>query len=295
MPCLGPASSAATLGRLAPTTRCEVARRSGTPRPSIRSLGWFISSPAISGPDYDGSMREGDNLFCASIVALKAKTGEYAWHFQQVHHDIWDYDAASPVVLFDTVINGLPRKGIAEAGRTGWVYILDRTNGKPLIGIEERGVPQEPRQKTAKTQPYPVGDATVPQCAEPMEGYEKAGCIFEPFWEEPVLIQPSGQGGTNWSPMPYSPDTGYFYVPGTIRTSVFSRVPSQYTTGLRYTNGTQAPPIGSPLSGTFTAINSTTNKIAWQDQMPYRMGGGGGSTVTAGGLLLRGEPDGNRS
>ena len=69
------------------------------------------------GPDYDGSMREGDNLFCASIVALDAKTGEYKWHFQQVHHDIWDYDAASPVVLFDTVINGEPRKALAEAGR----------------------------------------------------------------------------------------------------------------------------------------------------------------------------------
>jgi quinohemoprotein ethanol dehydrogenase len=238
-------------------------------------------------------MREGDNLFCASIVALKAKTGEYAWHFQQVHHDIWDYDAASPVVLFDAVIDGQPRKGIAEAGRTGWVYILDRTNGKPLIGIEERPVPQEPRQKTAKTQPYPIGDATVPQCAQPMEGYEKAGCIFEPFWEEPVLIQPSGQGGTNWSPMTYDPDTGYLYVPGTIRTSVFSRVPSQYSVGKRYTNGTQAPPIGSPLSGTFTAIDSKTNKIAWQQKLPYRMGGGGGSTSTAGGLLLRGEPDGN--
>src|SRR5207237_5502579 len=79
----------------------------------------------------------------------------------------------------------------------------------------------------------------------------------------------------------------------TIRTSVFSRVPSQYATGRRYTNGTQAPPIGSALSGTFTAIDSTTNKIVWQHKMPYRMGGGGGSTVTAGGLLLRGEPDGN--
>jgi quinohemoprotein ethanol dehydrogenase len=256
-------------------------------------LGLIYFATGNCGPDYDGSIREGDNLFCASIVALKAKTGDYAWHFQEVHHDIWDYDAASPVVLFDTVIDGQPRKGIAEAGRTGWVYILDRTNGKPLIGIEERPVPQEPRQKTAKTQPYPIGDAIVPQCAQPMEGYEKAGCIFEAFWDEPVLIQPSGQGGTNWSPMPYSPDTGYFYVPGTIRTSTFSRVPSQYTTGLRYTNGTQAPPIGSPLSGTFTAIDSHTNKIAWQHRMPYRMGGGGGSTVTAGGLLLRGEPDGN--
>jgi glucose dehydrogenase len=85
-------------------------------------------------------MREGDNLFCASVVALKAKTGEYAWHFQEVHHDIWDYDAASPALLFDPVINGQPRKGIAQAGRTGWVYVLDRTNGKPLIGIEEKAV-----------------------------------------------------------------------------------------------------------------------------------------------------------
>ena len=62
------------------------------------------------GPDYDGAMREGDNLFCASMVALNAKTGKYVWHFQQVRHDIWDYDAASPAVLFDTVINGQPRK-----------------------------------------------------------------------------------------------------------------------------------------------------------------------------------------
>ena len=234
-------------------------------------LGLIYFATGNCGPDYDGSMREGDNLFCASIVALNAKTGEHVWHFQEVHHDIWDYDAASPVVLFDTVINGQPRKGIAEAGRTGWVYILDRTNGKPLIGIEERPVPQEPRQKTAKTQPYPIGDATVPQCAQPMEGYEKAGCIFEAFWDEPVLIQPSGQGGTNWSPMPYDPDTGYLYVPGTIRTSVFSRVPSQYTTGQRYTNGTQAPPIGSPLSGTFTAIDSQDeqDRLATQDALSH--------------------------
>jgi quinohemoprotein ethanol dehydrogenase len=210
-----------------------------------------------------------------------------------VHHDIWDYDAASPVVLFDTVINGQPRKGIAEAGRTGWVYILDRTNGKPLIGIDERPVPQDPRQKTAKTQPIPRGDATVPQCAQLVPGYEKAGCIFETFWETPVLMQPSGIGGTNWSPMPYSPDTGYFYVPGTVRTSAFTRYGDKYVQGLRYTGGSQAAPIGSPMTGTFTAIDSTTNKIAWQHKTPYRIGGGGGSTVTAGGLVFRGEPDGN--
>ncbi len=256
-------------------------------------LGLVYFAVGNCGPDYDGSMREGDNLFCASIVALKAKTGEYAWHFQQVHHDIWDYDAASPVVLFDTVIDGQPRKGIAEAGRTGWVYILDRTNGKPLTGIEERPVPQEPRQKTAKTQPFPIGDAVVPQCAEPLEGYERAGCIFEVFWEEPTLVQPSGIGGTNWSPMSYNPDTASFYVPATIRTSAYSRYDTKYTKGKRYDGGTQAAPIGSAMSGTFTAVGGNTNKIVWQKKTPHRIGGGSGSTATAGGIVLRGDPDGN--
>jgi len=258
-------------------------------------LGLVYFAVGNCGPDYDGSMREGDNLFCASVLAVNAKTGAYAWHFQQLHHDIWDYDAASPVLLFDTVVNGQARKAAAQAGRTGWVYILDRTNGKPLLGIEERPVPQEPRQKTAKTQPFPIGDAIVPQCAEPMpaSGYEKAGCIFEAFWEEPVLIQPSGIGGTNWAPMSYNPETGSLYVPGTIRTSAFARYGDTYKLGLRYVGGTQAAPIGSPMSGTFTAIGGNTNKIAWQNKTPYRIGQGGGSTTTAGGLVFRGDPDGN--
>jgi quinohemoprotein ethanol dehydrogenase len=256
-------------------------------------LGLVYFATGNCGPDYDGSMREGDNLFCASIVAIKAKTGEYAWHFQEVHHDIWDYDAASPVALFDTVVNGQPRKGIAQAGRTGWVYMLDRTNGKPLIGIEERPVPQEPRQKTAKTQPFPTGDAIVPQCAQPLDGYEKAGCIFEAFWEEPVLIQPSGGGGTNWAPMSYNPDTGSFYVVATVRTSAFGRYGDTFKKGLRYVGGTQSAPIGSPMSGTFTAVGGNTNKMVWQTKTPYRIGNGGGSTATAGGLVFHGEPDGN--
>jgi quinohemoprotein ethanol dehydrogenase len=273
------------------------AMRGGAPiwnTPSVDpELGLLYFAVGNCGPDYNGADRAGDNLFCSSIMAINAKTGQYAWHFQEVHHDVWDYDAASPTVLFDTVINGQPRKGIAEAGRTGWVYILDRTNGKPLIGIEEKPVPQEPRNHTAATQPYPIGDNTVPTCAPPTPGFDKPSCIFQSFWEEPVLIQPGGQGGTNWSPMPYDPDTGFFYVPGTIRSSTFARYGDIYKNGLRYVGGTQSAPIGSQFGGTFTAIDSHTNKIAWQHQMPYRMGGGGGSTVTAGGLLLRGEPDGN--
>jgi quinohemoprotein ethanol dehydrogenase len=255
-------------------------------------LGLVYFATGNCAPNHDGSMREGDNLFCASIMALKTKTGEYVWHFQQVHHDIWNYDAASPVVLFDTVINGRPRKGIAEAGHTGWVYILDRTNGQPLTGIEERPVPQEPRQKTAKTQPYPIGDATVPQCADKLPDYEQAGCIFEPYWETPVLVQPSGDGGTSWSPVPYSPDTGYFYVSGTVRASAnWRKGGKEYVPGKSYGGGAEAPPPGSPMTGTFTAIDSKTNKIVWQHKTPYRLGGG--ATVTAGGLVFRGEPDGN--
>jgi quinohemoprotein ethanol dehydrogenase len=153
-------------------------------------LGLLYFAVGNCGPDYDGASREGDNLFCSSIMAIDAKTGKYAWHLQEVHHDVWDYDAASPVVLFDTVINGQPRKGIAEAGRTGWVYILDRTTGKPLIGIEEKPVPQEPRNHTAATQPYPIGDNTVPTCAPPLPGFDTPGCIFQSFWETPSLSNP---------------------------------------------------------------------------------------------------------
>ena len=150
-------------------------------------LGLIFFSTGNPGPDYNGGVRAGDNLFSASIVALDAKTGEYRWHFQQVHHDIWDYDGPSPVVLFDLELNGAQRKGIAQPSKTGWVYILDRTNGTPLIGIDERPVPQEPRQATAATQPYPRGDAFVPQSiAVAPEGFTlvNGGKIFTPFWTD---------------------------------------------------------------------------------------------------------------
>ena len=101
-------------------------------------LGLVYFSTGNPGPDFAGYVREGDNLFTASILALDVYTGEYRWHFQQVHHDIWDYDAASPVVLFDIDIDGEARRAIAEPGKTGWVYILDRVTGEPLIGTEER-------------------------------------------------------------------------------------------------------------------------------------------------------------
>jgi alcohol dehydrogenase (cytochrome c) len=84
------------------------------------------------------------------------------------------------------------------------------------------------------------------------------------FLGEPTLIQPSGIGGTNWSPMSYSPDTGFFYVPGAVRTSAFARYGDTCKKGKQYNGGTQAAPIGSAMSGTWTAVAGSSNKIAWQ-------------------------------
>jgi alcohol dehydrogenase (cytochrome c) len=93
--------------------------------------------------------------------------------------------------------------------------------------------------------------------------------------------------------MSYNPGTGAFYVPATIRTSAFARYDTKWAKGKRYDGGTQAAPIGSEMSGTFTAIGGNTNKILWQNKMPYRIGTGSGSATTAGGLVFHGEPDGN--
>jgi alcohol dehydrogenase (cytochrome c) len=257
-------------------------------------LGLLYFSTGNPGPDFNGAVRAGDNLFSASIVAVEAKTGRYRWHFQQVHHDIWDYDAPSPVVLFDLEIGGQTRKGLAQPSKTGWVYILDRVTGRPLIGIEERPVPQEPRQATARTQPYPVGDAFVPQSVPiPPEGFRpmNEGRIFTPFWTDPVVAKPGQSGGANWPPSAYDPRTGYLYVCATDRAGVFKggadfEIPPD---GDRYIGGAFGN-ITYGVTGIFAALDMRTNKIVWRQQWPQRCYSG--SVVTAGGLVFVGRNDG---
>jgi quinohemoprotein ethanol dehydrogenase len=247
-------------------------------------LGLIYFSTGNPGPTAGGigANRPGDNLFSSSIVALHMN-GTYAWHFQQVHHDLWDFDCPSPVILFEQMYDGEVRKGIAEACKTGWIYILDRTNGKPLIGINEKPVEQEPRVATAATQPYPVGDAVMPQCPKPL-GSWITKCIFGAIWDVPVLMSPGGNGGVNWAPMSYDPQTGYFYVTAADRP----------TSRIAQGSGKSAPPaIGARYSGTLTAVDSRTNRIAWQNKTPYSIGQGSGALTTASGLLFHGEPDGN--
>jgi len=254
-------------------------------------LGMLYFSTGNPGPDYNGAIRAGDNLFTASIVALDAYTGEYRWHFQQVHHDIWDFDAPNPVVLFDLDYDGVMRKGLAQAGKTGWVYILDRTNGEPLVGIEERPVPQEPRQATAATQPYPLGDAFVTQTLDiPPEGFNLVndGDIFTPFWEDPVLLRRSE---ANWPPSTVDPSKGVMYVCAGERQAAYSTRADveQVENGDRYTGGSMRfAPITT--TGVVAAMDLRTNRRLWSQRWSSRCYSG--LVATAGDLLFAGRNDG---
>ena len=167
-------------------------------------------------PSHAGDLRPGTALFTASLVALDLKTGAYRWHFQLTHHDIFDMDVVTPVVLYDTTVDGRPRKGIAVLRTDGYLFLLDRVDGSPLLPIEERPVPQDPYQVTFPTQPFPVGgDQVVPNCVEPwlMPPGFKSGCYFTPL-NQPNLMVP--YIGTRQAPMAYSRDTGYFYMAASV-------------------------------------------------------------------------------
>jgi outer membrane protein assembly factor BamB len=251
--------------------------------PAVDSqLGMVYIPVGNASPDQDGSERGGDNLFTASILALDVKTGAYKWHFQEVHHDVWDYDNPLAPVLADVRYQGQPRKILIHGGKTGLTYILDRTNGKPLIGIEERPVPQNPANKTAKTQPFPIGDSPVPYCPE--SGSVAAGalssCVFGAFRpDQPVVMTPGTQGGLNWAPVTFSPQTNLFYVPASL-------INSQFASGF-------SRPGGQPRAGTLSAMDPTTNRIVWQVRTKYPLGTGSGLLSTASGLLIGGQSDGD--
>ncbi|MDC0598759.1 PQQ-binding-like beta-propeller repeat protein [Gammaproteobacteria bacterium] len=255
-------------------------------------LGLIYFSTGNAAPDLNGSVRPGDNLFSVSILALDVMTGEYRWHFQQVHHDIWDYDSPSPVVLFDVEINGVARKGLAEASKTGFLYILDRITGEPLIGIEERPVPQEPSQATAATQPYPIGDSIVPQYIDAApEGFQlvNEGRIFTPFSTEPVLYKPLA--AVNWPPKSYDPDTNLIYICANDRIGgAMQESENSEPTHDQMWLGGGFRLSSIPARGLFVAMDVTTNTIAWRQQWNYSCSAG--SIVTAGGLIFHGRNDG---
>ncbi len=259
-------------------------------------LGMVYFSTGNAAPDFNGAARAGDNLFTVSMLGLDVYTGEYRWHFQQVHHDIWDYDSPNPTILFDAEYNGVMRKGIAEVSKTGWVYILDRITGEPLIGIEEKAVPQEPRQKTSPTQPYPIGDAVVPQeidIAPEEVALVNKGRIFTPFWTELVIYKP--QMAVNWPPSSYDPATNTMFICGIDNTGYSTSDGEDDFDGepehdrMWMGNGPLSR-ISIARRGIFSSLDLTTNRLNWQRQ--WTEGCMSGSINTAGGLIIAGRSDG---
>jgi quinohemoprotein ethanol dehydrogenase len=275
------------------------------------NLGLLYFSTGNAGPDNDGGHRAGDNLFAASMVALDVKTGKLKWHYQMVHHDIWDYDAPSPTVLFDAEIDGKTVHGIGEAEKTGWLYLLDRETGKPIFPIPERAVPQNAHQKTAKTQPIPSYAPFVPhvptqaqyrevvKLASKAAGHPvkaiRAKTMYTPYWKTLTVLTPGPQGGTNWQPSSYNPNTHMFYVcaqSGITGNTAETGKPAKQKAVAQVTIGSTLT-IGGGFgqnSGTFTAIDATTGKIAWQKRWPESCYAG--SATTAGNLVFIGRNNG---
>ena len=126
-------------------------------------LGLFYIPTESATSDYYGGYRPGNNLYANSVVALDAKTGKRAWHFQLTHHDIWDFDPPTAPILADITVDGRPVKAVAQLTKQGFVFVLDRATGKPVWPIEERPVPKSdvPGEWTSPTQPFPTKPAAV--------------------------------------------------------------------------------------------------------------------------------------
>lgn len=190
----------------------------------------FVPTGSAS-PDYYGGERLGDNLYANSLVALRAETGERVWSFQTIHHDLWDYDVASPPVLFDVRRGGRTIPAVGVGSKTGNFFILDRETGKPLFGVEERPVPKSdvPGESASPTQPFPVAPRPLaPQkvnvdeiqgpeadrkwCRERIAGLRSEGVFTPPSLRGSLMI-PGNVGGMAWGGAAYDPAGRLLLIP----------------------------------------------------------------------------------
>ena len=187
------------------------------------------SSPS---PDYYGGERLGDNLFANAVVALRADTGARVWHFQTVHHDLWDYDVASPPILFDWRKDGRTVAAVGVASKTGHLFILDRETGTPLIAVQERPVPKSdvPGEEASPTQPFPAAPPSLARtalkaeeawgltdddrswCRQTMSPLRAEG-FFTPPSLKGTLIVPGNIGGMAWGGMAHDRVNGLLIMP----------------------------------------------------------------------------------
>ena len=237
----------------------------GTYDPNLNLLYWTTSNPA---PDFDGGPRPGDDLYTDCVLALNPDTGKLIWYFQFTPHDLFDYDATETPVLVNATINGEPRKLIVQANRNGFLYTLDRSNGKFLSATPF--VKQLNWAKSIDPQGRPVRTGVQPSA-------------------EGTVVCPGFAGATNWYSPAYNPDTHRFYFLALENCETFFLKPEEfaegrgfYATGARRAPGTQRQKI-------LLAYNLDSQSFDWNYPQAGEGGSSGGVMNTASGLLFFGD------
>jgi alcohol dehydrogenase (cytochrome c) len=217
--------------------------------------GTVYAGTANPAPVIIGDEREGKNLYTDSIIALDADTGKLKWYHQEEAHDLWNYDVASPVTLFEVEIDGEMKKGLAEAGKNGLLFILDAETGENLF-------PSVPFVKRHHTKPT----------------------------TKPTLQCPGPVGGSQYSPLAYSPETEAVYISG-VELCFYLKVEyEQKAGGEKAFGGDRVVGQDEDKTGTFTAVTVNDGKVLWKKKMPTPMVGG--ATASAGGLVFTGDQKG---
>ncbi|HWW51899.1 MAG TPA: PQQ-binding-like beta-propeller repeat protein, partial [Verrucomicrobiae bacterium] len=196
------------------------------------ALGYVYLPFSTPSDDFYGVHRPGNGLFGDSLVCLEALTGKRLWHFQMVHHGLWDYDLPSAPNLIDIRVNGQDVKAVAQVSKQGFCYVFDRVTGKPIWPIEERPVPQStvPGERTSPTQPFPTKPAPFDrqgvtendvieftpelrkQALAILEKYNYGPLLTPPSLQKPTIEMPGIAGGASWSGAAFDHETGILYV-----------------------------------------------------------------------------------
>jgi alcohol dehydrogenase (cytochrome c) len=224
---------------------------------------WTTGNPS---PDYNGDERRGDNLYASSVVALDARSGALKWHFQFTPHNVRDWDAQQPIVLVDTTWEGRPRKLVVQASRNGFFYVLDRTDGKFLLGKPFVNHLTWAREIRGDGRPV-----LVPGMEPSTEG---------------TRVCPSAHGAANWYSTSYSPQTGLYYVQTLENCNVFVKFVSEWVAGKSYWGGSTKQDGDAPNQKILRAIDVKTGRIAWELPQPGPGAARGGTLATASGLLF---------
>ncbi len=249
---------------------CGATWLTGTYDPSSELVYWGTGNPC---PDYNGDERKGDNLYTDSVLALERSTGKLRWYFQYTPHDLNDWDAEQTPMLVDANWNGSPRKLLVQANRNGYLYVLDRTNGKMLLGKPFIRNLNWSSGLTESGRPI-----LVPGMQPTPEG---------------TKICPAVEGATNWMSTAYHPWTSLLYVQALESCSIFRKAPDTWKAGESFYGGNTRRPPGEKGQKFLRAIDIQTGKLAWELAQEGPGDGWGGVLATAGDLVFFGHDSGD--